>query len=272
MVIPFNTDSKHNRTDVENPGMRFPPLTTKRTFELILDVLKEKILAGKYGIGDRLPAERDLADALGVGRPSVREAYRVLELLGVLEIRKGNQGGAFIRELTSRSAGRTIAGLWQMKNVTLSSLAASRLIVETGLVDDIVSRVKEEDLGRLKEFLEQHRQALEAGKIPCRASLDLHLELARISSNSVMVMVLSSILDLMWLFLNEVQPDADIARKDLREHQLIVNALEQRNGKRLKVLLDQHLQDSKGRLEGVGKDTRSLFSAPTESRRAMRDL
>jgi DNA-binding FadR family transcriptional regulator len=257
---------------MNNSGMSFPPLTPKRTFELILDVLKEKILTGEYRIGDRLPAERDLANALGVGRPSVREAYRILELLGVLEIRKGNQGGAYIQELTHQSASQTITSLWRMKNVTLSALARSRLIIESGLVDEIVSRAEAKDLARLEEVIRHNEEALQVGRIPCRASLEMHLELARISGNPVMVMVLSSILDLMWLFLKKVRPDVDIARQDLREHRLIVNAVKARNAKRLRLLLHQHLQNSKERLENVGKDTRSLLVQPTETDRALGGL
>jgi GntR family transcriptional regulator, transcriptional repressor for pyruvate dehydrogenase complex len=243
---------------MDDAGKAFPRLKTKRTFELIVDLFKEKIVAGEYRIGDRLPSERELADMLKVGRPSVREAYRTLELLGVLEIRKGNEGGAFIRELDRQSASRTISDLLQFQNVTLSSLAASRLIIEKGLAEETIRRARPSDLRRLRQVLEANEAAVLNGTIPGRASLDLHLELARISGNPVMVMVLSSILDLMWLFLTRLKPDVETARQDLEEHRLIVAAVEDRQPQRLLELLDHHLQNSRARLEAVGRDTRSL--------------
>jgi DNA-binding FadR family transcriptional regulator len=250
----------------EHPQKPFQPLKTKRTFELIVDLLKDKIFAGEYQIGDRLPPERDLADALGVGRPSVREAYRVLELLGVVEIRKGAEGGAFIKELSGRSASQTITDLWRMKNVTLASLAQSRLIIETGLVDQIIERLTENDLVRLEASIRENEEAVKTGGLPSRSSLDMHLELVRISGNPVMVMVLSSILDLMWMFLKRVQPNVDIARHDLDEHRLIIAALRDRDAARLRLLLDRHLQNSRKRLEAVGRDTRSLSASAGDGR------
>lgn len=246
---------------MDSAPKNFEPLKTKRTFELIVDLLKERIFCGDFKIGDRLPPERELAAALGVGRPSVREAYRVLELLGILEIRKGNEGGAFIRELSPQSASKTITDLWRMKNVTLAALAQSRLIIEIGLVRDVVRRVTPRDLAQLENIIANNETAVENGEIPSRFSLDLHLELARISGNPVMVMVLSSILDLMWLFLTHTKPNVQIALQDLEEHRRIVEALREKDADRLKLLLDRHLQGSRQRLEAVGRDTRALSTA-----------
>src|SRR5664279_1952725 len=60
------------------------PVTRARTYELVLDRIEEQIASGRLQIGDRLPAERDLAAALGVSRAAVREALRVLHALGVV--------------------------------------------------------------------------------------------------------------------------------------------------------------------------------------------
>ena len=72
----------------------FKPPKIKRTFELIVEELKKEIFTGRYQPGDRLPSERSLAASLEVSRTAIREAYRALELSGIIEIRKGSEGGA----------------------------------------------------------------------------------------------------------------------------------------------------------------------------------
>ncbi len=70
------------------------PIKGRRAFEDILDQLETALLTGQLSAGDRLPGERELAAAFGVSRASVREALRVLEALGLLEVRRGVEGVA----------------------------------------------------------------------------------------------------------------------------------------------------------------------------------
>lgn len=70
------------------------PIRGRRAFEDILDQLEAALLSGQLSAGDRLPGERELATAFGVSRASVREALRVLEALGLLEVRRGVEGVA----------------------------------------------------------------------------------------------------------------------------------------------------------------------------------
>ena len=65
----------------------FSPVRKVRTHEQVLERIQEKIFDGSLPVGGRLPSERELVDALGVGRGSVREALRVLEAMGVLDER-----------------------------------------------------------------------------------------------------------------------------------------------------------------------------------------
>ncbi|WP_422377708.1 FadR/GntR family transcriptional regulator [Roseibium sp.] len=71
------------------------PVPAKSKLEAVVDRLVDFISSNRYSAGDRLPSERELMDALGVGRSSVREAVRKLEALNALEIRHG--AGTFVR-------------------------------------------------------------------------------------------------------------------------------------------------------------------------------
>src|SRR5258708_7241711 len=76
----------------------FAPIHTKRAFEEICERIREQLVIGSLKPGDKLPAERDLAQQLGVSRNVLREALRSLEMAGVLRLQKGVKGGAFIQE------------------------------------------------------------------------------------------------------------------------------------------------------------------------------
>ncbi|KUK40451.1 MAG: GntR domain protein, partial [Clostridia bacterium 62_21] len=77
--------------------MEFRPIKKKKTYEEIIEQVKRMIAEGVLQPGDRLISERELADKLEVGRSAVREAFRALEAMGVVEVRPGE--GTFIREV-----------------------------------------------------------------------------------------------------------------------------------------------------------------------------
>ena len=120
----------------------------RRTFEVIVDLIKDRIFSGEYRPGDRLPAEREAAERLGVGRPAVREAYRALEMVGIVQIRKGKQGGAFIVERDRRTVTETLSDLIRLREVRISELTEARMVLET----------------RVAEFLEAGGLALDTGE------------------------------------------------------------------------------------------------------------
>src|SRR5215831_10481200 len=78
----------------EHATLPFAPIHTRRTFEEICERIRDRLASGDLRPGDKLPAERDLAQQLGVGRNALREALRSLEISGILELRKGVKGGA----------------------------------------------------------------------------------------------------------------------------------------------------------------------------------
>ncbi len=81
-----------------NDIVRFEPRQTKRAFEHISEQIRNLVYTGAIKPGERLPSERELAEQFQTGRLAVREAFRVLEQMGLVYIRKGKTGGAYIGE------------------------------------------------------------------------------------------------------------------------------------------------------------------------------
>jgi len=89
----------------------FDPIPTRRIFEEIVGQIRQRIYDGELKPGDRLPGERDLAIQFGVGLTVVREALRTLEEGGLVQIKKGSDGGAFVKKADSSVATRSLTTL-----------------------------------------------------------------------------------------------------------------------------------------------------------------
>ncbi|MFZ0134687.1 MAG: GntR family transcriptional regulator, partial [Desulfobacterales bacterium] len=82
----------------------FKTARVNRISHNIVDQIRENILAGKLKPGDRLPSEKELSTEFGVSKASLREALRALESLGMLEVKQGMSGGAFVKEVDLETA------------------------------------------------------------------------------------------------------------------------------------------------------------------------
>ena len=104
-----------------------------RVFEDVIQQVENAILGGELQPGDRLPSEREFRQMLGVGRGTLREALRVLEQKGLIEIRTGVKGGVFVKELTADPMTADLALFFRAHRVTLADVARFRADAE-GLI------------------------------------------------------------------------------------------------------------------------------------------
>src|SRR5690242_8215653 len=92
--------------------------------------LRDALLSGRVAEGERLPNERDLAERFGVGRPTVREALRSLEALGIVEIRPGRSGGAYAVRPSEATLASALETLVSLRGASPQELAEFRLSFE----------------------------------------------------------------------------------------------------------------------------------------------
>jgi GntR family transcriptional repressor for pyruvate dehydrogenase complex len=132
--------------------------------------------------GTRMPSERELMEALGVGRSTVREALNGLAVLGVITIRHGQ--GAFVAASPPNAQGEEIAAALA-KGVTRDLLEARRP-VEIEIARLAAERRTASDLSEIERVLERHERALQNGRAAGRYSVRFHLLLADASHNEVL--------------------------------------------------------------------------------------
>lgn len=169
-----------------------------RSFDDVVIQVQEAIHSGRFRTGDKLPSERDLCQRFGVGRPTVREALRVLEALGVVDIRPGKTGGIFVAEQTGKGVGAALASLLHMVGATPEELGEFRASFEGETAAWAAQRAHPEEVERLQAFAaEAHAvAALEHGRWRDMVRLDIgfHQLVAQASRNRVRVAVMQGLL------------------------------------------------------------------------------
>src|SRR5690606_34497762 len=101
-----------------------------KTAELIAGQLRRQIVTGELKEGDALPPEASLLDAFAVSRPTLREAFRVLEAEGLISVRRGAHGGARVQTPSSRVAARYAGLVLQAQSTTLADVLDARTLLE----------------------------------------------------------------------------------------------------------------------------------------------
>ena len=243
----------------------FTSIKTERAFERIADQIKQLIFSGTFKPGDRLPPERELATQFEVGRMVVREALRVLEQSGLIYIRQGSEGGAFIKKADSLIVTRSISDLIRLGNVRLQDLIEARLGIEKMILETAIERIDKKHLDLIERNVRECEELLNRGIIARQGNVRFHILLAKASKNPIYEMIEESIMRLVFFFLNQLKTDADYSRSVLKHHKDILLAIKEGN----KTVAKQKMQAHLGR---VGKQFSDLAQEIGDIQVASADL
>src|SRR4030095_14233109 len=136
-----------------------------RVSEGIVRRIKKQISNGRLVEGHKLPAEREMARQFKTSRVSVREAYRSLEEQGLLHMRRGPEGGAFIQKFDHEPVRRSLALVLGLAKTSHKELTEARMLIEPPIARLAARRARKEDIARLERALAQEEQeaAVRAG-------------------------------------------------------------------------------------------------------------
>jgi GntR family transcriptional repressor for pyruvate dehydrogenase complex len=217
-------------------------------YEQIVQQIEESVLNGSLKPGDQLPAERDLAERLGVSRTAVREAVKALREKGLVEAYSGR--GTFITDGTSHAARQSFDLMVKIGQPEgFPHLAELRLILEPGIAALAALRAGEEHLAAMREAVTVMDRAQKNPEVYIEADLDFHLALAEAAANPLILSLIDSIVGLlrqqrMKIFNVEGGPE-----RGQVHHKRILEAVEQRDPnaarRAMRAHLEQVSQDSK---------------------------
>lgn len=158
----------------------FVALKPRRLCRQVADQIRALIEAGELRVGDRLPAERDLADRFGVSRPTVREALIVLEVEGHIQIRMGS--GVYI----ARRPTAAPVILPVVDGDGPFEILEARCIVESAISEEAARRSTPEGIARLDEMLHRMEQSLDEPERAVAADLGFHAAIVDMIGNAAL--------------------------------------------------------------------------------------
>jgi DNA-binding FadR family transcriptional regulator len=230
-------------------GAMFNRLSTGRISEEIVEQIKLAIREGRLGPGDRLPPERELTSRFGVSRMSVRDALRILEAGGLIEIRVGARGGAYVRAPASSIVGEGIANMLMLSSISAQEVTEARRILEIGIVPLIVQRATDEDLDGLERLCRESQQAIRAGSYRTELSAAFHVALARASHNGAVELLVESLRGPLLESLERArQASRSRGVSGVRDHVALVRAIRERDAARAQDIMVRHLGRTARRL------------------------
>jgi DNA-binding FadR family transcriptional regulator len=194
--------------DATVSALGFSPIAPQRAFEEIAGQIRQLVATGKLKPGDRLPAERGLATRFNVSRNTLREALRALELSGMIELRKGATGGAFVLPGSSDVVVNGLRDLYHLGAITPQQLTEARIWVSAIVVRVACERLTDEDLKALEDNVEAAARAQKAGDFELRAELhrQFHNILAAATRNPIIQITMEGMLEVMRQFIKTIGP------------------------------------------------------------------
>ncbi|ATY16325.1 GntR family transcriptional regulator [Amycolatopsis sp. AA4] len=182
------------------------------------------MLSGEVEPGQKIPSERQLAEALAVGRSTIREAIKSLELLGLVEQRVGD--GTYLSGSSSELLPQVIQWGLLLTVHERDDMLEARRHLEVLLAGLAAEHRTDEQLARLHELVEQMRAASDDLDRYVEADIAFHLEVARSSGNSVLVGVLTNIQSLLHVWASRVIHTAGETETSLAMHEPILKAID----------------------------------------------
>ncbi len=241
----------------------FVPVAVTRASSAIVDQIRAAIVGGRVKQGERLPPERELAAQFGVSRVTVRDALRALEATGLVEIRVGARGGAFVSAPTGSIVGQAMSDMMRMSAITPEDIVEARLVVELGTVTLACARATDEDLETLRALAERARRELEAKTYTRELSWEFHAVLARAAHNHAIDGLTQSFRDSLSMHPVRVrEPRAKSFATTVDEHARILAAVERRDAGTARLEIAKHLLRGTG-LEKREAELLSLWKTPS---------
>ena len=243
----------------KSQGM-FAPIAVARASSAIADQIRRAIVTGQLGQGERLPPERELAEQFGVSRVTVRDGLRALEAMGLIDVRVGARGGAFVTVPSGDVVGQTMSDMMMMQAISPEDIVEARLLVELGTITIACSRATDEDLGRVRELTERAREALQAKTYSRELSWDFHALLAEVTHNGAIEGLTQSFRSSLSMHPIRTREGSRAFERTVEEHERVLDAIERRDGQTARREMAKHLLRGTG-LEKRESDLLALWDA-----------
>lgn len=174
-------------------GVRAKPARAHKAAMVIAQEIVHKITANNLQPGTKLPTEREMLEEYGVGRGTLRESLRFLEMNGVITMKPGPGGGPFTGQSDARDLAGTLALYLQIHRTPFRSIVEVRMHIEPIIARLAATHASAEDRNEILQSVEQMRANLDNEALFLEANESFHLAVARASANPVFALLIGSL-------------------------------------------------------------------------------
>ncbi|MBI1743207.1 FadR family transcriptional regulator [Candidatus Acetothermia bacterium] len=223
--------------------MRFKKIETKKKSAFVAEQIVEAIRRGVYSVGDKLPAEREISEQMGVSRPSVREALSALQITGILSSKAGD--GTYVQHTPAHQ--EEDLALTLLEESPIEALEARR-VLESSIVQLAAIKMTSKSLAEIKSALDRMHRAAQAKDYEAYAegNQEFHQTIAEATGN---VFIVKSILPLLEVMKRQLArslrekyylADSDFFGRSFELHHKIFSALESKDERAAVLAMDRH--------------------------------
>ena len=214
-------------------GLR--PMRLPKMAELVAGQLRRQIVRGELKEGDALPSESELLERFNISRPTLREAFRVLESESLITVRRGTNGGARVQVPSTDVAARFAGFILEHRRTSLDDVYQARILIEPPIVGLLAANRTDDDVAQLRAALAEHDAAVDDPRRAIRTHTAFHALLVDLAGNQtlrVLIGMIQHIIDLANWDWVEAQTSAGTALDvegislGLRAHHRVVDLIE----------------------------------------------
>ncbi|MBV9095822.1 MAG: FadR family transcriptional regulator [Streptosporangiaceae bacterium] len=233
-----------------NTVRAIPAVRVPKAGEMVASHLRRQIVLGELKEGDQLPPESVLMEEFGVSRPTLREAFRILEAEGAITVRRGVRGGARVQVPDVKVAARHAGLLLQYRGALLADVYQARTVLEPAAARMAARRRTPADLARLHEAVDRHRESAADPGGAFAAGAEFHRLVVELSGNQTL-QVLSAMVETIIAEGDRCRPESRDRQHELelkpiavRAHARLVELIRRRSGEEAEELWRRHLAES----------------------------
>ncbi len=219
-------------------------LTPVTRTTLTADICRKMVghlIGDQWREGERIPAERELCQKLGVGRASLREALKALEIMGMIETRLGD--GTYVCKRSEFFSRPMLWAITRSSEVHTRELVEARMLIEVELAGLAAERATVASIKRLSDELDRMEKTKDDPQQFVEADVSFHLALGDAASNSILMNALNLIRNLLQQWIMSALAIEGVPEKACAQHKRILLAIKNRDSAGARKAMQRHVQE-----------------------------
>jgi DNA-binding FadR family transcriptional regulator len=159
--------------------------TSPKAAALVAAQIRKQIVMGELAEGDLLPSEAEMVKRLGVSRPTLRQAFRILETEHLITVQRGSRGGTTVLRPSTKLASRYLSDFLRFQRTTIGDVLAARLMIESAAVAELAQRNDDAIVEALRAAL-VHQQEAEDDSSLSESAEQFHIRMVQLAGNPVL--------------------------------------------------------------------------------------